>query len=86
MLFMCLSKQSSAIFAVLSPLSSHWSLQSCVSFSIVFRDPSWRNEEVHTERSRTGSESSQQGSTSGRGEMLLFILIELAFENLVSLL
>lgn len=31
------------------------------------RDPSWRNEESHTERSRTGSESSQQGSTSGRG-------------------
>lgn len=34
---------------------------------LVFRDPSWRNEEPHTERSRTGSESSQPGSTSGRG-------------------
>ncbi|KAK1902119.1 Eukaryotic translation initiation factor 4B [Dissostichus eleginoides] len=31
------------------------------------RDPSWRNEESHPSRSRTGSESSQQGSTSGRG-------------------
>ncbi|XP_072307568.1 eukaryotic translation initiation factor 4B-like isoform X2 [Eucyclogobius newberryi] len=31
------------------------------------RDPSWRSEESHTERSRTGSESSQPGSTSGRG-------------------
>ncbi|XP_037637596.1 eukaryotic translation initiation factor 4Ba isoform X3 [Sebastes umbrosus] len=31
------------------------------------RDPSWRTEESHPQRSRTGSESSQQGSTSGRG-------------------
>uniref|UniRef100_A0A7N8XKK3 Eukaryotic translation initiation factor 4B n=1 Tax=Mastacembelus armatus TaxID=205130 RepID=A0A7N8XKK3_9TELE len=31
------------------------------------RDPSWRNEESHPERFRSGSESSQQGSTSGRG-------------------
>ncbi|XP_063766803.1 eukaryotic translation initiation factor 4Ba isoform X3 [Eleginops maclovinus] len=31
------------------------------------RDPSWRNEESHPSRSRTGSESSQPGSTSGRG-------------------
>ncbi|XP_077459587.1 eukaryotic translation initiation factor 4Ba isoform X2 [Stigmatopora argus] len=30
-------------------------------------DPSWRSEESRTERSRTGSESSQQGSGSGRG-------------------
>ncbi|XP_051931932.1 eukaryotic translation initiation factor 4Ba isoform X1 [Hippocampus zosterae] len=31
------------------------------------KDPSWRNEEGYTERSRTGSESSQPGSGSGRG-------------------
>uniref|UniRef100_G3NZ46 Eukaryotic translation initiation factor 4B n=1 Tax=Gasterosteus aculeatus aculeatus TaxID=481459 RepID=G3NZ46_GASAC len=31
------------------------------------RDPSWRTEESHPQRSRTGSESSQPGSTSGRG-------------------
>ncbi|KAM6927967.1 eukaryotic translation initiation factor 4Ba [Xenentodon cancila] len=31
------------------------------------RDPGWRSEELPTERSRTGSESSQQGSTAGRG-------------------
>uniref|UniRef100_A0A8C7ZA66 Eukaryotic translation initiation factor 4B n=1 Tax=Oryzias sinensis TaxID=183150 RepID=A0A8C7ZA66_9TELE len=31
------------------------------------REPGWRNEEAPTERSRTGSESSQQGSTSGKG-------------------
>ncbi|XP_029947733.1 eukaryotic translation initiation factor 4Ba isoform X1 [Salarias fasciatus] len=31
------------------------------------RDPSWRTEESQPERSRTGSESSQPGSTSGRG-------------------
>lgn len=30
------------------------------------RDPSWRSEESHPVRSRTGSESSHQGSTSGR--------------------
>lgn len=40
-------------------------------FIFIFRDPSWRNEESHTERSRTGSESSQHGSTSGRGEILM---------------
>ncbi|KAJ8369935.1 hypothetical protein SKAU_G00099630 [Synaphobranchus kaupii] len=31
------------------------------------RHPSWRNEDQPAERSRTGSESSQPGSTSGRG-------------------
>ncbi|XP_059185689.1 eukaryotic translation initiation factor 4Ba isoform X2 [Centropristis striata] len=31
------------------------------------RDPSWRTEEAPPQRSRTGSESSGQGSTSGRG-------------------
>ncbi|XP_056293415.1 eukaryotic translation initiation factor 4B-like isoform X2 [Pseudoliparis swirei] len=31
------------------------------------RDPSWRTEEPQTQRSRTGSESSQHDGTSGRG-------------------
>uniref|UniRef100_A0A3Q2SYT7 Eukaryotic translation initiation factor 4B n=1 Tax=Fundulus heteroclitus TaxID=8078 RepID=A0A3Q2SYT7_FUNHE len=35
------------------------------------RDPSWRNEETLSERSRTESESSQPGSTSGRGSRCL---------------
>uniref|UniRef100_A0A3B5MIZ7 Eukaryotic translation initiation factor 4B n=1 Tax=Xiphophorus couchianus TaxID=32473 RepID=A0A3B5MIZ7_9TELE len=33
-------------------------------------DPSWRNEETQSERSRTESESSQPGSTSGRSRCL----------------
>lgn len=49
-------------------------------FFFVFRDPSWRNEESHPSRSRTGSESSQQGSTSGRGEIRpCLILLRIAF-------
>lgn len=32
------------------------------------RHPSWRSEDQATERSRTGSESSQPGSTSSRGK------------------
>lgn len=55
----------------------------------VFRHPSWRSEDQATERSRTGSESSQPGSTTSRGtswfivdlRLLLLLLVLLLFEG-----
>lgn len=60
----------------LSPFSSPCShfVGLMQAFSFVFRDPSWRTEESHPQRSRTGSESSQPGSTSGRGEKPMHLI------------
>lgn len=56
-----LFKWGRPILLAMSSPACHLSFSSPLVF---FRDPGWRNEESHPQRSRTGSESSQQGSSS----------------------